>query len=92
MLALRYAHWSSTSELSHRHVEPGRVVENKCIMAYDDTSGKMAKAFDSALCNFDCYSGTFIDVVVFVLFYCHCKVGMENKRSYQAERQEMLNF
>merc|ERR1712226_1206371 len=33
------------------------VVENKCVMAYDDTTGEMAKAWDAPLCNFNCYAG-----------------------------------
>ena len=35
-----------------------RVVENKCITGYDDTSGKMATAF-AKYCGggFNCYSG-----------------------------------
>ena len=51
------------SQLAHRLLELDRVVQNKCIMAYDDTSGKMAKAFDAPLCNFNCYTGTCIRVV-----------------------------
>ena len=65
----------------------GRVVENKCIMAYDDTTGEMAKAFDSPLCNFDCYSGTYIYVFIVTVV-----LGWRTNVLIMQKENNILNF